>query len=280
MFDKNFMATIDGLLLSDASIGKDHRFSITQCKAHEEWIIALIDYFENNGLTVSKTSSLRTKAMIKGKLCNRQATVGLRLRVSDFFKEQRRRWYTPDGIKIVPADVDLSAVSLAYWCCGDGYRGGRGYHLTFCTDSFSDADRNLLVSRLNEIYGWKLTRSQKRGRISITKNADRNGFRSLVEEHFPQSMRYKLNLKINTDRLKSKLERDQIKRAKRKLYDIRIKHERPLETNEECETRLLAQRTISRRHYQKQIATETELERCARLLKNKEYLKSYRLRAS
>lgn len=195
-----------------------------QCWAHREWIYQIKDSFHTIEMPMTIRRQPGSSVIIKGKECTRQDAIYIRGMRNEFMANQRVRWY-PNGIKTIPDDIVLTPIALAHWCCGDGYRGGNGYHLTFCTDGFSDIDRNLLIHRLYEIYGWRLILIPSRGRLSITKNQDRADFKSLVGPYVPSCFQYKLDLKINERRLKTNIENERQRKLahRRELYHNRSK---------------------------------------------------------
>jgi LAGLIDADG DNA endonuclease family len=108
---------------------------------------------------------------------------------------QRLRWY-PRGIKRVPQDIHLSAISIAHWYFGDGTVGCKGYHAKFCTDGFTRHDVKALIRALRDHFGWQPL-VEERNRILLCKMADRV---SLVEmlrtQQIPTCFRYKLRLRL------------------------------------------------------------------------------------
>lgn len=218
---------IDGLLLGDGCISADNRFSMGQSQSRMDWIDQIIKEFHLNGISLKKSYQSEGIAIIKGKTYHRAATVYIRSRRSKFMKEQRARWY-PNGIKTVPKDINLTTRSLAHWACGDGYRGGKGYHFTFCTDSFADSDRLFLIERLRNEFGMELVDIPSRKRISITKNQDRFAFKNMMEQHFPSSCMYKLDLKINQRKLSGNELMDRELKLEKRRMRYRLNRQNPI----------------------------------------------------
>jgi hypothetical protein len=73
--------------------------------------------------------------------------------------EYYHKWY-PNGIKIVPNDLELSSLSIAIWFCDDGNvchgKSRHIFNITFATNSFSKDEvyflRDKLTQRYNEKY--------------------------------------------------------------------------------------------------------------------------------
>lgn len=199
---------IDGLLLGDASIECSKvagRLTIGQSGAHQPWIPILTKQLEHHGVISTIFSSPGGPCTIKGKLCTRKSRVSLRTRAYPWLYEQAQRWY-PHGVKVVPPDVRLTPLSIAGWLCGDGVLCGKGYRFEFCTDSFSNADRAILVTRLADVYGWRIATS-KRDRLVLCRQEDRDSLLAIVRDHVPECFNHKLALrprssfrKLDTDR--------------------------------------------------------------------------------
>lgn len=96
----------------------------------------------------------------------------------------------------MPQDVDLSPISVAHWYFGDGGRGGKGYHATFCTDGFTSEDVIFLMQRLVALYGWRPTRTD-RNRILLSLAQDRKSLVEMIQPLTPTCFGYKLQLKTN-----------------------------------------------------------------------------------
>lgn len=212
---------LDGCLLGDGCITADSRFALGQSYDHKEWVFDLHRDLIKLGMQSKISEKPKSMTRIAGVWFNQQATVSVRTRRYECLSLQRDRWYSeisPEIIqKNVPRDVILSPSSIANWCCGDGYRGGGGYHFTFCTDGFTENDCQFLIERLFDLYGWRLIFNPSRGRISITKNQDRHDFKKLIEPLVNDIFRYKFNLKINERKLPENKEKErQIKLAKRR----------------------------------------------------------------
>jgi len=64
------------------------------------------------------------------------------------FTEMRKKWY-PEGIKIVPDNIKLDPLAVAIWFADDGCNQKR--RAKFCTDGFSDSDREILIECLKKL---------------------------------------------------------------------------------------------------------------------------------
>lgn len=64
------------------------------------------------------------------------------------FTELRQKWY-PDGIKIIPKDIELTPLTLAIWMCDDGSNHAKhGRNLRLHTNCFTFEDVNFLKEKL------------------------------------------------------------------------------------------------------------------------------------
>ena len=81
----------------------------------------------------------------------------LRSRVHPYLTTQYHRWYK-SGKKIVPRDLKVTEVMLLWWYLGDGClvkKKSRPNHrrVALATNSFSDEDREFLISLLIKLLG-------------------------------------------------------------------------------------------------------------------------------
>ena len=70
------------------------------------------------------------------------------------FSELRKKWYI-DHKKIVPKDIIITPIVLAYWFCDDGCRGDN--HATLYTQGFSKEENEMLSLYLERDTGIKAT---------------------------------------------------------------------------------------------------------------------------
>lgn len=96
-----------------------------------------------------------------------------------------------NGVKIVPLVIEsiLTDCVLAFWAQDDGYKEQGGFIL--CTDSFTKAEVELLISALYNKFGLVCTLRQlgnkEQYRIYITADSMDN-FRSRVSPYFHPSI--------------------------------------------------------------------------------------------
>ena len=103
------------------------------------------------------------------------------------------------GKKRIPSNIleFLTPISLAFWIQDDGSYHIRDHTLTLYTNSFSEAEVDLLIEALQKKFGLKCRKEKKGVRfviIILTSSMDR--VRELVLEHMDKSMLFKLGVKI------------------------------------------------------------------------------------
>ena len=112
--------------------------------------------------------------------------------------EQRIRWY-PNGIKIVPRDLKLNAVVIAFWMQGDGDSGrngkdGNSVTANFSTNSFTFDEVNFLRDQLREL-GIESNLKLKRGKeplISVSKASEVKKLMDMIRPFMLDCFQYKL----------------------------------------------------------------------------------------
>jgi hypothetical protein len=191
-----FLEVLDGLLLGDGSLRHPNpdgatSFKLSQSVRHMAWVKMIEEEFR---FVSVETSTAPLKAIPGG----RGPAVELRTRALVELDEHFERWY-PISKKVVPKDVRLTPLALAYWFSGDGARASNGYSVRFCTHGFSREDVDFLVRRLEELYGWKPEVFIDRGypAIRMSRSGDRDGLRRLVATLVPHCFQHKLNLKVS-----------------------------------------------------------------------------------
>lgn len=86
-------------------------------------------------------------------------------------------------------------LSLVYWICDDGSFNKVGRYVVLCTDSFTFAEVQLLISVLNSKFNLSAysIKTGKGFRIIIPAYS-MDALRSLVAPHMPSMFLYKLGL--------------------------------------------------------------------------------------
>lgn len=119
-----------------------------------------------------------------------------RTQVSDIFTEFRNKWY-PNGIKIVPKDIDLTPIVCAIWFCDDGsvIRYGKNKNrlrLQLATDGFQKEEVDFLAEKLSQIIGSACKVSRKINHYFIYASHETTvKFIKYIEPVFPYCMKRK-----------------------------------------------------------------------------------------
>lgn len=117
-----------------------------------------------------------------------------RTRCAPVFVPYRTKWY-PEGIKIVPEDLELTPLICAIWFCDDGsaVREGDSLQLSLYTDGFQKKEVEFLSELLQNKFGDGFVvqlKSDEKFYIRMRKEAGFN-FIDYITPVFPESMKRK-----------------------------------------------------------------------------------------
>ncbi len=197
---ENIQEIIDGLLLSDAwieySTNGEGRLAIEQRFDRVSWLENIINDFRKVNVETSMAYREARDSVFDGKAINGSPSFLLRTMKYVNFTKERQRWY-PNGKKIVPHDVKLSPLALAYWYWGDGGLTSNNSVMRFCTDGFSFEEVDELCSKLKNIYNWecKIHKHQGYPNLAVTKTAHCLELITLIRPYCPPCFEYKLLLR-------------------------------------------------------------------------------------
>lgn len=115
------------------------------------------------------------------------------------FTELRNQWYR-DSTKVIPDELRLTPLCLAYWFCDDGYIGENNAHL--CTHCFREEEVSrleiLLNQDLNLPFHIRPARINSQGDQQYVLFLGSNKYETFIElirPHIPwKCMRYKLRI--------------------------------------------------------------------------------------
>lgn len=187
-FTCEFVSYLDGLLISDGSLARPSKNTLTSCYTHDsktsEWLRVIHDEFVSFGIKCSV------------KLRKRRNEHQLRSYRYDRFYEQYVRWYPDLKEKRVPRDIDLSSkLLLRNWIYGDGTLGN---DFRFCTDSFHVEDIEFLIGCFDDldfgfrkIYMGKSKLGFPKYRLSICQSTGQQRFFEYVGEPDVEEFAYK-----------------------------------------------------------------------------------------
>ena len=204
--DKNrAMEVLDGVMVSDGkvklsfgrrSLNPTPVFMLAQTGVrHKDWLELVRKALASLGTTTSEA-----KEYIDRSLKIRVFTQ-FHSHVSPYIGYLRERWY-PGGIKQVPADFELTPVSLANWYMGDGLSSyDRRFRIVavvtrFSTASFSEEDNEFLIEQLHNLgISATIGHSGKYPHINISQFSV-NYLMDIVEPYVVSSYLYKIKRRV------------------------------------------------------------------------------------
>lgn len=159
----NIQQILDGIMISDGSITmsnrqrKTARIIIPQTVKRRAWLEHLKSTFEKNGIKCSEITE-----RIENPRGNPSEVSRLTTHSYKQFKNERDRWY-PKGDKIIPRDINITPLFLAYWMMGDGSlpirrtnsKGKKYYYIHLSTDCFEKKDIEFIAEKLHQVYGYR-----------------------------------------------------------------------------------------------------------------------------
>lgn len=191
---------INGLLLSDASIEqqknrKNARFRFHQKTKHSDLCGIVYDLFNKNGIGTNLNYYGSTSKLWNGKI-HEQIRCLVYTKSMPYFTKLREKWYQ-DRKKIVPKDLIITPMALAFWYMGDGFRSNE--QIGLCTDNFSLYDHLILAQKLNKLslnvsivkIKPKRKFNKTTYRIFILKKSQ-DKFIELIEPYITSTFNYKL----------------------------------------------------------------------------------------
>jgi transposase-like protein len=146
---------LDGLMLGDGclSLGKNSRnpcLRITRTATDLDYIHWTADVFRAR-LT---DASVRVRTIFDSRTRKHYEQAKFRTRCDSALRAPHLRWY-PDGTKVVPDDLRLSAVAVAVWFADDGSvcaASRRSPEIKFATHGFQGSDVQRLADLLSDRY--------------------------------------------------------------------------------------------------------------------------------
>lgn len=214
-----FKSLVDGLLLGDGSIDKKGLLRLEQTEIRLDWLKEVKQKLLKFGALCNIIPIPPKKRTIENRIVQSKNSSLLYTPAYVELQTQRLRWY-PKGLKIVPTDVDMSPIAMAYWFAGDGTYNTTG-SLYFCTDGFTKNDVDILVKKIYKEIGVfaQCINGRKQGqyKIAIYRKNDAVKFANYIHEYLPKCCLYKLRFVRPIIIRKRKLSIEDIKEI-RKLF--------------------------------------------------------------
>lgn len=122
--------------------------------------------------------------------------IAFRTRCLPLFTQERQRWYTSQGTKILPDDLVLSPLTCAVWFADDGSvklkvnkNGTLGMAMILYTDGFTAFEVKRLCSLLSETIGAEVKTSKHEDKLTLRCGIEASEALALyIDPVFPSSM--------------------------------------------------------------------------------------------
>ena len=144
-----------GLMLGDLH-GRNRngniRFVFKQGLIHETYLLSLYELFKNYCPSAPKIVA----ALPHPKTGKIYSSIHFSTFTLPCFNEIYDLFYS-SNVKLIPLNIGefITPLSLAYWIADDGSWAKNNRHVVLCTDSFTLAEVNLLISVLNDKFNLK-----------------------------------------------------------------------------------------------------------------------------
>lgn len=203
-------SVLDGLMLGDGclTLGRNARnpcLHITRTAADMDYLRWTADVFSAR-LT---EASIRVRDIDDPRTRKTYHSAQLRTRHDPALLSERHRWY-PDGAKVVPKDLALTATTVAVWFADDGSvteASRRTPEIKFATHGFQEAEVRRLAALLADRYAAKFPVYEESGLGQFTIRAFGPASKALlrdIDQVFPplarKSERWR-NSELLTDRV-------------------------------------------------------------------------------
>lgn len=202
---------LDGVMLGDGRIcfSRNNPDAYFQMNLSGSKTMIYLEYLKqaliHMGIHVSQNYPKLYPAVSRGKP---YALACLATSCSSRLTAEQPRWYLGrKGQKIVPADIELSPVTLAHWFMGDGSssKGACGcINTTLCTDSFPKECVEILETCLHgiSVNTGREHRHVKEGsgiRLTILQSSV-NNFMHMIDPYVVEPYRYKIKYRNDDNR--------------------------------------------------------------------------------
>lgn len=206
---------IVGTLLGDSYVSTQFRFGFSHTSKQRDYFNHKVELLRKHGFTVRTHEYVSKEQLLNGNVIKPALVLRAYCTVSDVWKKLRPMWY-PNKKKIVPSEIDITPVTLAYWYMDDGSVNKRtkfvdnrpGRHtrvggpwvnqFRLHVDGFDTESQARLQQKLKDlgIDSWFYTKKSNQKRtLVITRLESKQRFKELV---FPvvstiPSMMYKID---------------------------------------------------------------------------------------
>ena len=197
------MEVFDGVILSDGCLqmrGDNARLIIQLSGAvYLDWLRLIERCLAGIGVSANKEHPKVIPAISHSKPYDRAL---LTFNTHPFFTQMYNIWYK-DNIKILPSSLQLTPGSVSHFYMGDGcasYRHPKSapnsvfVSAVFCTDSFTEAEVDTLVSQLRALGITRAIKqkAKKHHEIYVSEANSVCTLMDMVEPHIVPSLSYKI----------------------------------------------------------------------------------------
>lgn len=181
-----------GTLLGDRSLVKKYEgggtyYKFAQSIKHSDYLYHIFDLFKACGYVNMDKPSEGTSVLKGGGV---HKWLQFTTKSYSEWNSLKAEWYV-NNIKVIPANIKLTPVRLAYWFMDDGGWNGKAIHLA--TNSFTREDTLRLMDILKTQYNLKCS-LHSRNRIYIWARSCPE-FISIVKPYIHSGMSHKLSSK-------------------------------------------------------------------------------------
>jgi hypothetical protein len=183
---------VDGILLGDGYLAPDGCLYLGQCVRRQGWLQQVQSMLSDISVPsrVIRVKDRKEPPIWEGRLIKGKGSHLLYTKRAAEFREERTRWYL-EGVKVVPRDLRLTAITLAMWFAGDGSYSTNG-RLSFCTNGFLITDVEWLVGSLQAIgIHCHLGKADGLPIIRVDRRDDAVRLCNAFEAFLPECMLYK-----------------------------------------------------------------------------------------
>ena len=184
---------LDGMMLGDGHLERQHgalfaRLKVEHCVAQAAYVAWKYSEWQT---WVNVPPRIRTK---RNRLGTHSANVGFTTLSHEQFEMARQRFYR-DGRKIVPADLELTALSMAVWFMDDGSKKSRECRgLYMNTQGFAPCEVEQLQAFISrDLSAETSLRMQADGLQIYFPSASVGTLTEYIADNLLPTMRYKLS---------------------------------------------------------------------------------------
>jgi hypothetical protein len=219
MMPEQIEHSVVGMLLGDAYIDRQGRFGFNHSSVQEDYFRHKVNLLNTHQYNIKTcVSKIPAHTIEPGRQIKETTLLQAYSPRKYMWKTMRTLWY-PNNKKIVPADIEITAQTLAYWYMDDGsanlrakyisYHGGKKYvyvgepfiqQFRLYTDGFDETSLEILRQKVSQlgIDCWYHTRKSGAKYLVISRLESRERFKNLILPIVSDvpSMLYKINKRL------------------------------------------------------------------------------------